>query len=260
MAAISLVLMAGAAALAYAAYNYAHTAADDAYDKLLLGAASQISETVRLADGEMTTDIPVSAFETLSVSHQERVFYRVSGPGGSLVTGYPDLDVPRVHYRPGPEPQLWNSTYKDFPIRAAAVWHYVSEPGLAGWVTVVVAQTRDAREALARDLTIRAMLLLGIMSVIALAGSAVAIRYALRPLHRIEDALGARDPNDLTPLDMQVPAEIEELVQAINRFMERLSKRMDSLQGMIADAAHQLRTPITALSAQVDLLHHETVP
>ena len=162
--------------------------------------------------------------------------------------------------RPGPEPQLWNATYKGFPIRAAAVWHFVSEPGLAGWATVVVAQTRDAREALARDLTVRAMLLLGIMSVIALAGSAVAIRYALRPLHRIEDALGARDPNDLTPLDMQVPAEIEELVQAINRFMERLSKRMDSLQGMIADAAHQLRTPITALSAQVDLLQHETVP
>jgi two-component system sensor histidine kinase TctE len=260
MSAISLVLLLGAAALAYAAYNYAHRAADDAYDRLLLGAASQISETVRLSEGRVTTEIPVSAFETLSASRRERVFYRVAGPGGGLVTGYGDLALLRDANVPGPEPRVWNAEYKGFPVRAAAVWRYVSDPLLSGWTTVVVAQTREARESLARDLTLRAMLLVGIMSVIALAGSAVAIRYALRPLLKIETALGVRDPNDLTPLAMQVPAEIEELVQAINRFMERLSGRMDALQRSIADAAHQLRTPITALSAQVDLLQHEADP
>ena len=77
--AISLGLLLGAGILAYAAYNYAHTAADDAYDRLLLGAASQIGETIRVEDQAITTDIPVSAFETLSVSRQERVYYRVVG-------------------------------------------------------------------------------------------------------------------------------------------------------------------------------------
>jgi len=258
MAAISCVLLAGAAALAYAAHNYALRAADDAYDKLLLGAASQIGETVRLSGGEVTTDIPVSAFEMLSASRRERVYYRVTGPGGALATGYADLTLPAGVGAPGPEQRLWDAVYKGSDVRAAASWHYVSDQQVSGWATVVVAQTRNARDALARELTIQAMSLVGIMSLIALAGAAVAIRFALRPLHRIEDALSSRDPNDLTPLDLHAPAEIEALVQSIDRFMQRLSVRMDAMQKTIADAAHQLRTPITALAAQVDLLQLET--
>jgi two-component system sensor histidine kinase TctE len=258
MAAISVVLLAGAGVIAYAAYSYALAAADQAYDRFLLSAASQIGETIRVADGAVTTDIPVSAFETLSPARRERVFYRVSGPGGAFVTGYDDLAIPSDLQQPGPEPRIWNAVYKGFPVRAAATSHYVSDPALSGWSTVVVAQTRLGRDSLARDLTLRAMLLVGIMSFIALAGTAVAVRYALSPLHRIEHALGARDPNDLTPLAVTAPAEIEELVQSINRFMRRLSDRLDSLQRSIADAAHQIRTPVTALSAQVDLLSRET--
>ena len=258
--AISLVLLLGAGTLAYAAYNYAHTAADDAYDRLLLGAASQIGETIRVEDEAITTDIPVSAFETLSVSRRERVYYRVIGPDGASLTGYDGLQVPRALLKQGSSPQVWDATFAGYPERVAALSHYVSDPAATGWTTILVAQTRDARDALARELTLRAMLLVGIMSAIALVGVMLATRYALRPLHRIEEALGSRDPNDLTPLDVQAPIEIEGLTQSINHFMERLSERMDSLQRMIADAAHQIRTPITALTAQVELLKRETVP
>lgn len=258
--AISLVLLLGAGTLAYAAFNYAHTAADDAYDRLLLGAASQIGETIRVEDEAITSDIPVSAFETLSVSRQERVYYRVIGPDGASLTGYDDLQIPQGQLKLGTSPQVWDATFAGYPVRVAAFWHYISDPAATGWTTILVAQTRDARSALARELTLRAMLLVGIMSAIALVGVVLATRYALRPLHRIEQALGSRDPNDLTPLDVQAPVEIEGLTQSINHFMERLSERMDSLQRMIADAAHQIRTPITALTAQVELLKHETVP
>jgi two-component system sensor histidine kinase TctE len=260
MAAISAVLLVGAGALAFAAYNYARRAADDAYDRLLLGAASQISETVRVVNGAIVTDIPASALDSLSVSRIERVYYHVQAPDGVSLTGYDDLQIPAEFSKPGPAPQFWNTRFKGRPVRAAAVWRQVSDPAMTGWAAVTVAQTTDARVALARDLTLRAMLLVGIVSLVALAGAGLAARYALRPLHRIEAALGTRDPNDLTPLDVQAPAEIEELAQSINRFMQRLSGRMEGLQSMIADAAHQIRTPITALTAQVELLKRETVP
>jgi two-component system sensor histidine kinase TctE len=148
--AISLVLLLGAGTLAYAAYNYAHTAADDAYDRLLLGAASQIGETIRVEDEAITTDIPVSAFETLSVSKQERVYYRVIGPDGTSLTGYDDLQVPQALSKPGSSPQVWDATFAGYPVRVAAIWHYVSDPAATGWTTILVAQTRDARTALAR--------------------------------------------------------------------------------------------------------------
>ena len=136
--AISLGLLLGAGILAYAAYNYAHTAADDAYDRLLLGAASQIGETIRVEDQAITTDIPVSAFETLSVSRQERVYYRVVGPDGASLTGYDDLQVPHNLLRAGSSPKVWDGTFKGYPVRIAAVSHYVSDPAATGWATILV--------------------------------------------------------------------------------------------------------------------------
>jgi len=257
MAAISAVLLAGAALLAYAASNYAQRAAENAYDRLLVGAAEQIRETLRIEDGAITTDIPVSAFVALSLSRQERIFYRVVGPGGETLTGYDDLPAARAG-TPGDD--LWDATYRDTAVRIATLRQFMAGAPQPGWATVVVAHTTASRAALAGDLTLRALLLLGIMSVIALAGVAAAARFALSPLHRISAALAARQPNDLTPLDVEAPPEISGLVQAINRFIARLSDRMEDLRHIIDDAAHQIRTPVTALSAQVDLLQVETSP
>jgi two-component system sensor histidine kinase TctE len=256
--AISAVLLGGTALLAYAAWSYATRAADDAYDQLLIGAAMQIRETLRVEDGQITTDIPVSAFDALSVSRQERVYYRVIGPMGETLTGYDDLPGAAA-YSPAQQ-EIWNSSYKQSPVHIAALRQFMAGIAIPGWTTIIVAHTTETRAALARELTLRAMLLLAIMSLIALAGVAVAVRYALNPLHRIEAALANRAPNDLTPLAVQAPPEIAELIDAINRFMERLGERMDDLRRMIDDAAHQIRTPVTALAAQVDLLMAETSP
>ena len=110
MAGISAVLVGGAALLAYAASNYADRAAQNAYDRLLVGAAEQIRETLRVEDGAITTDIPVSAFVALSLSRQERVFYRVVGPAGETLTGYDDLPAARDA---GAPEDVWDATYRD---------------------------------------------------------------------------------------------------------------------------------------------------
>lgn len=259
MAAISAVLVAGAALLAYAASNYAKRAAENAYDRLLVGAAEQIRETLRIEDGAITTDIPVSAFVALSVSRQERVFYRVVGPSGETLTGYDDLPASPLQSEVVTD-AVWNAAYRKAEVRIATLHQYLAAAPDPGWVTVVVAHTTGSRNALAGDLTLRALLLLGIMSVIALVGVAVAVRFALSPLHRISAALAARQPNELVPLEVPAPPEIAGLVAAINRFIERLSDRMEDLRHIIDDAAHQIRTPVTALSAQVDLLKSETSP
>ncbi len=258
MAALSAVLLGGAALLAYAAWNYAERAAQNAYDRLLVGAAEQIRETLRVEDGAITTDIPVSAFVALSLSRQERVFYRVVGTAGETLTGYDDLPAGRRAASAADD--VWDATYRNAAVRVAAVRQFMAGAPRPGWATVVVAHTTGSRAALVRDLTLRALLLLAIMSVIALVGVAAAVRFALTPLHRIETALAARQPNDLTPLDVEAPPEIAGLVEAINRFIARLSDRMEDLRHIIDDAAHQIRTPVTALSAQVDLLQAEVSP
>ena len=252
---ISAILLGGAAILAIAASNYARTAADDAYDRVLLGAARQISATLSAENGTVEADVPVSALEMLSISRSARIYYRIATKAGE-VTGYGDLPLPSGAEAGGTGPFVGDTEFKGSPIRIAAVGRYFAEAN--GWVMTVVGQTLEARDALARDLTLKAMVLVGIMSLLALAGMIVAIRLALRPLVDIEAALLKRPPNVLTPLDVDAPVEIATLISAINGFTERLAGRLQAMQRFIADSAHQIRTPLTALVGQVELLDAET--
>ena len=92
---IAIVFGAGSLALGTAAWFYARLAADDAYDRLLVGAALQIAESIYVQEGTVSVDPPFSAFETLSLSADDRIFYKVVGPRGGVLTGYDDLTPAR---------------------------------------------------------------------------------------------------------------------------------------------------------------------
>lgn len=253
----TLILLVGALMLGWAAWLYARVAADEAYDRLLVGAALQIAESVATEPGRVTVDPPVSAFETLALAPDDRIFYRVIDPGGEILTGHDDLPSARVG-RPGREPVLTNGSYRGFPVRIVTLGRFVNGPGIAGWVEVTVAQTLIARLSLAQDLTLKSIGLVLLMSVLALIALVVAIRVALRPLREVQAAIAARDPNDLRPVEIAVPREVAKLIESINHFLGRLAGRIGGMERFIADAAHQIRTPITALAGQVDLLASET--
>ena len=95
---LTALLLVGGAALSVAALIYGRTAARDAFDRLLVGAAASIAASVSVEDGTPVVDLPVSAFELLALAPDDRVAYRVTGPGGGLLTGYADLP-------PGPAPE-----------------------------------------------------------------------------------------------------------------------------------------------------------
>lgn len=254
---IALVLAGGLVVLGWASWIYARVAADEAYDRLLVGAALQIAESVATEPGRITVDPPISAFETLAMAVSDRVFYRVVDPAGDTLTGQGDLDIARRSGRPRREPSIADGIYRGFPVRIATLGRYITGPDVAGWVEVTVAQTIDARLDLARDLTLKAMLLVLGISGVAMLAVIVAVRRGLRPLDRVEAVLAARDPKDLSPLDVETPREIRPLIGAINHFLRRLSERIGGMERFVADAAHQIRTPLTALSAQVELLSSE---
>ncbi|MFY8099774.1 MAG: sensor histidine kinase, partial [Allorhizobium sp.] len=117
----------------------------------------------------------------------------------------------------------------------------------------------EARQELTTELTTRALALVGVMSLLALGGTILAVRYSLRPLDALGDTLRRRDSQDLTPLAVDVPRELSPFVESINHFMRRLDDRLRLLQRFIADSAHQIRTPLTALSAQVSLIDEQAL-
>ncbi|MEP7455850.1 sensor histidine kinase [Phyllobacterium sp. SB3] len=251
---ISLVLGIGVALLVSAAWYYADTAADKAYDRLLVGAALQMAESLAVEDGKLSVRLPASAFELLGLADRDRIFYRVIDTNGQTVTGYDDLQSPSASDNNSDAMRVEEGTYKGEAVRITRATRVLADPAVTGRAYVIVAQTNEARSALTRELTLRATILVIVMSLLAFVGAMLAIRYALQPVEHLGRAVRRRDPHDLTPVSVNVPRELDPFVGSINYFMGRLGERVDLLQRFIADAAHQIRTPLTALTAQIDLL------
>ncbi len=257
---VALVLAGGAAVLMTAAWFYARAAADEAYDRLLQGAAIQILDSLVVEDGKIAVNLPPSAFELLGLARRDRIFYRVIAPDGSTLTGYDDLAAAGAGKEHALNAPLFEtSRYRGLQVRLVQTSRAISDPSIGGWAHVLIAQTTEARQVLTTELTTRALILVTIMSLLALAGTILAVRYSLRPLDALGDTLRRRDSQDLTPLAVDVPRELAPFVDSINHFMRRLDERLKLLQRFIADSAHQIRTPLTALSAQVSLIDEEAL-
>lgn len=251
---VALVLFFGAAGIVTAAWFYAAAAADEAFDRLLQGAAFQIAESMSVEEGELAINMPSSAFELLGLATRDRIFYRVVGTKGETLTGYEDLQSPIDIAESRRAPVFVSTRYGNSDVRMAIGARAVSDPMLSGWVYVILAQTTEARTALTSELTTRATVLVAIMACATLFATALALRLSLRPVVDLSRVLHDRESQDLTPLAVEVPRELSPFVGSINYFMRRLDERMRLLQRFIGDSAHQIRTPLTALLAQLSLI------
>jgi two-component system sensor histidine kinase TctE len=237
--------------------DYAQRAAEQAFDRLLAASALTIAGSVQIDDEGVTVEPPVSSLAMLSGG--ERVFYEARTSNGRLITGYGDL-APHLPLAQAATPVFAYVIYHDEPVRVATVGRLVSASQHAGWVTVRVAETLGSREALADEILGRGVLPLLVVSLVALGLLWFGVQRAFAPLAVLERELRTRAPEDLTPVTTPVPREVRSLVEALNAFMQRLSIIMDTLNTLVADATHQVRTPLASLRAQAEVALDETDP
>lgn len=238
---------------------YAHRAADEAFDRVLGAAALSIADTITLQDGALSVDLPHSAFSILGTSRLNRIFYRVVAPDGSLLTGSPILGL-EIPHGSNSRVRLSDSVYRGEKVRIAAVARYHSDAQGGGWVDVLVGETREARRQLTMQLSLNTILPALGLAFLALALIWLAVRLAFRPLRSVESDLRQRSSSDLSPVSGPIPKEVSALVLALNDFMDRLNSVLAGLKLVTADAAHQMRTPLTALRALTELSLEETDP
>jgi two-component system, OmpR family, sensor histidine kinase TctE len=252
---ISMLLLIGGVFVSIAAFAYGREAARSAYDRLLLGAANDIASAVTVLDGQPTIELPVSAFELLALAPDDRIGYRIIGPEGETLTGYDEISLPDKHQ--ALSEGFFDGTFFEEPARYVVVSRRFAERTLNGTIRVIVGQTLNAREDMAYDITRKALYVLAASGLAMVLLAVVVVRSVLRPLENIAGGLSARDPHDLTPLNTEVPRETEVMISALNGFMARLDRQMNSMRHLISDTAHQLRTPVAALRAQADLFSDE---
>ena len=236
--------------------------ADDAYDRALLGSALVMAERVTVHNGQVVADIPQSALQMLESRTQDHMFYNVSCVDPTVyVAGWQDLEPPPRLPNVGDGPVFVDMRYNGHDVRLVELRRFVFDAPGCTTVAVRVAESTDARDAMAARMVADATTTL--LALIAAAAVCVVfgVRRGLRPLLRLRDEIRARDENDLAPIDTaQMPAEVAPLLDAINLQLRRQRAINEAHRRFVADASHQLKTPLAVLKMQADLALAQTYP
>jgi two-component system sensor histidine kinase TctE len=237
--------------------NFAADAADAAFDRVLAASALSIADSVRVEDGHLTLELPQAALAILGAARETKAFYAVHAPDGSLITGYGDLPNGRTS-TPDRSPHFFDARYLDENVRVGLVGRYIDFGDRSGWVTVTVAETREARAHLGALILHHSFLPIVLAGLVAGVLTAAGINKALAPLVALEAELTQRAPSDLAPIRTSVPREVAALVASLNAFMRRLDNVLLTLRGLVAEATHEVRTPLASIRAQAEVALSES--
>ncbi|WP_324832973.1 sensor histidine kinase [Pseudomonas saxonica] len=255
---LTLMLVVLMLASGLSAYYNGREAADTAYDRTLLASARTIAAGLSQRDGSLSADVPYVALDTFAYDSAGRIYYQVNDIHQRLISGYENLPAPPPGTpRTDDYPALasfYNGQYQGQNVRVVSLLKAVSEPNMNGMAEIRVAETDEARVSMARSLMADTLLRLGMLGLGALLVVWLAVSAALRPLERLRRAVEEREPDDLRPLPrVAVQRELRPLVQALNHFTERLRGQFERQSQFIADAAHELRTPLAVIKARLEL-------
>ncbi len=234
--------------------------ANQPYDQQLADNVSAIVQLMKIEGDRVTVNLPASARTLLRTDDADALFYQVVGPNTKIVQG--DKEIP---WPPMPaKMQAGKVLFRDDRINADAVRiAYAFVPVASGMppAVVQVAETMKKREALASSII--SGVLLPQFAIIPLAVILVymGLSRGIAPLRLLQDRIHRRRPSDLSPIPVtRVPDEVRPLVVAFNQMMGRLEENLQAQQRFIAQAAHQMRTPLTGLKTQTEIALSETDP
>lgn len=245
---------------AYLAYSLAVTIAEGSYDRELINSAGSVAMRARKSSGGTVVDLPDYVRDLLRHDNQDHFYYQVLDYDGLRIAG--DSGMPKAPLDLSmSQPKLFDGIYHGEKVRVACMLLPLAkvDPSLPTRpIMVMVAETLNARQSFARQLlfSMSAPELL----IILFGGFAVwfGISRGLRPLKELEDALSKRSQFDLSPVtDTNVPVEVKPLVASINGLLDRLRADMDSQRRFVANAAHQLRTPLAGIKTYLGLMEEE---
>jgi len=244
----------------YDGYRSARTTADSVSDRVLSGSALAIAERVFVSDdGILEVDIPYIALQMLTSSEDDRVFYRIESEGNKFVTGYRALELP-PSWSASSEVTFHDGFFRGDPIRIALYAGAASSSTKSFGFRVAVAETTNGRTAIAHSILVRSL----IRQAMLLLGTAILVWFvvarALRPLQRLEQAVSRRSPDDVRPIEHQVPNEVKGLVFTINELLGRFASSITALQNFTSNTSHQFRTPLALIKTHLEVATREENP
>ena len=238
----------------------AQSLANKPFDRALEYNVHALAQLIMVdADERVRFNLPLPASEILRADESDLVFFQVLGPQAEFLAG--EREFPAAHVYDelfSGEVVLRDDELRGIDIRVAAMWVPLPLTSNNAMALVQVAETREKRSVLAAEIIKGVMLPQFVILPLAVLLVWLALARGIKPLSRLEERIRARKPEDLSPLNHHgVPMEVVPLVDAVNGLLHRLKESLATQKRFLADAAHQLKTPLAGLRMQADLAQRE---
>ena len=234
--------------------------ANQPYDHHLADNVTAIVRLVNVDGGRITVNLPASARTVLRTDETDTLLYQIVAPNTRVIQG--DREIPRP-----PMPKTVESgkvLFRDDRIEGENVriaYAFIPVGKSQPPAVIQVSETLKKREALSASII--SGVLLPQFAIIPLAVILVymGLTRGIAPLRLLQQRIQRRRPTDLSPMPVsRVPDEVRPVVVAFNQMMGRLEENLQAQQRFIAQAAHQMRTPLTGLKTQTEIALSETDP
>ncbi len=238
-------------------YDIAKRFVNLAYDRALLETALDIGRQVKVLNNRIYVDLPDVAVQMLQTRESGRIAYLVTGPNHEFITGEPDLPLPtdesadRIRY--------YDDEFRGRQMRVVVLRVPVQPGSGRGAAHIHVAEPVTVRRDSAGQIILRMVLPQALLIIAAALAVWYGVARGLAPLANLRREIEQRSHRDLSALpEEQAPQEVQPLIRAMNDLLQRLSAAISAQQRFIADAAHQLRTPLAGLKTQTELALRQT--
>jgi two-component system sensor histidine kinase TctE len=231
------------------------------FDRGLEHNLQAIAQFIAVKQDRVYLNLTGQAQDILRADDSDLVYHQVRGLKGEHVSGEPDFPTPSEDE----VPQAGKVRFRDDKIRGddvrvAYTWVY-SGADHERLLLVQVGETLAKRSTLATEIIKGVMVPQFIILPLAVLLVWMALVRGIKPLNELEQKIRDRKPDDLSPLDESfVPEEVAPLVSSINDLLDRLKASLTTQKRFLADAAHQLKTPLAGLRMQADMAQRETRP
>lgn len=240
------------------AYYTANYFANLAYDRALFRVVLALAEQIEVKDGEMLIDFPESTLKLIEYDTDDWIYYQIQDPKHRVIVGDIGLSLPNEMPKAN-QAVYYEINYKQKPLHMVAFNLPLTDLHAKGNATILIGETTAKRDKMANEII--ALMLVPQLLLIFLIVFVVnlGIQRGLISLEKLKQLIIKRQPGDTQPLEEEdAPEELQPLLHAMNGLLVKEKIAIDKRRHFLANAAHQLKTPLAGLKVQAEAALRET--